>query len=442
MRGAGGLLIPPSPVGCKGKMRGDSVTWLGPTALLLALLLVGTSEIQSASSAIELGELEALPGEAPPFSFRLPILRQPPSPAALPSVVVRRPSDVLFFLKQGVLEIRLLELADVELEIGHAGQTLNRLLLKAELQAARARMQAAMGWDRYQTAKAKGIKDARLERFFDETYRAHQAWAEVDPAGARQQLQRVQQERLRLQEGRASRQEEGRGEALVPRRGTSESVLLETRMAALEQELRSARQEIQGVTGQVTARLERSPTPTAAGPCGEQTAASVLTVALGGLLVAGIASLLTGYSMQRRVVRYGQLQRRPPGSRLPPGADALSRGSPTTPAISPIGPRAIPSEVGSQSLPSVVRRVRISHRTSRRVRINSPHTRMGPADNRIQPPIPVSTPPQSPASDLAATLASLQQELLSLQGSSSAQPIPLEQLQALLRQLTEMAKRI
>ena len=58
-------------------------------------------------------------------------------------MTVRQPHDTLSFVKQHVVELRLRALADVELEVSYGGQTLNRLLPKSELQAARMRVEMA-----------------------------------------------------------------------------------------------------------------------------------------------------------------------------------------------------------------------------------------------------------------------------------------------------------
>lgn len=422
-------------------MRTTYGRWMWQTALV-AVLVVGMAEAQGAFTRIELGDLQALPGQVPPFGFQLPFVRQPHAPAAIPTVVVQRPNDVLFFMKNGTLELRLLELADVELEISYAGQTMNRLLLKTELQAARARLQAAMAWDRYQAAKVKGIKDAHLGRLLEETYRSHQTWAQMDPTGAQPQLARVLQERLRWQEERLGRQEIGRGEEPPQRSGTGQPAALESRMAALERELGSTREAIHGLAQQVTTRLDESLKP--AGECAsEQSAAtSVLTVALGGLLVAGVASLLTGYSMQRRVVHRGRLRRRMLPPTLQRAREALSADPSEVPAVQLLPSGAPVREAEPQPRRSVVRRVRVSHKTSRRVRISTEQSQAIQAYGQGQL-VPQDPQPegQNPP-DLTTTLAILQQELLTLQGSSDAQPTHREHIQALLARLAEMAQRM
>ena len=132
------------------------------TALAVALAAAigsGTGRAQSQAS-LELGDLRAVPSRGSTLVFQLPIVWYAHSPLGMPTVVVRRPSNVLFFVANNTLELRLLELADVELEVSHAGQTVNRLILKTELEAARARMLAAMRRHRVRAAKTKGVKAA------------------------------------------------------------------------------------------------------------------------------------------------------------------------------------------------------------------------------------------------------------------------------------------
>ncbi len=423
-------------------MRTTYGRWMWQTALIVAALVMGVSQAQGAFTRIELGELQALPGQVPPFGFQLPLVRQSHALTAIPAIVVQRPSDVLFFVKQGLLELRLLELADVELEISYAGQTMNRLLLKTELQAARARMHAAMAWDRYQAAKAKGIKDARLGRLLEEAYRTQQTWARLDPTAAQPQLPRVLQERLRVQEERPGRQEAARGEEPPPRSGTGQPPALESRMAALERELGSIREAIHGLAQQVRTHLDESLKPVGEHPREQPAANSVLTVALGGLLLAGVASLLTGYSMQRRVVRRGRPRRRLRPPTLQRARGALSAETAEVPAVQPLLSGAAVHEGEPHPRRAIVRRVRVSHRTSRRVRISREQSQAMQAygQGQLLPQAPAAARQKS--SDLTTALAILEQELRTLQGRSHAQPTHREHIQALLARLAELAQRM
>jgi hypothetical protein len=109
--------------------------------VLIVMALVGlmTSAIQSV--ALGLGELQAVPGNYPPYVFRLSILSASQDPFDIPTVTVRQPRDVLSLVTNHLLELHLPTLTDVELEMHQGGETLNRLLLKRELQAARARLE-------------------------------------------------------------------------------------------------------------------------------------------------------------------------------------------------------------------------------------------------------------------------------------------------------------
>jgi hypothetical protein len=105
----------------------------------IALVVVVVASIGGGAAqalAIELGELQAVPSNSPPYIFRLPLITPLHGPSASAAVTVRQPPDTLSFVKQHVVELRLRSLTDVELEVSYGGQTLNRLLPKSELQAA------------------------------------------------------------------------------------------------------------------------------------------------------------------------------------------------------------------------------------------------------------------------------------------------------------------
>jgi hypothetical protein len=105
--------------------------------------------------ALELGELQAVPGNYPPYVFHLTIIFSVYEPSDIPAVTVRQPRDVLSLVTNNLLELRLPSLTDVELEVHQGGQTLNRLLLKSELQRARARLETANRAARHQPVVAK-----------------------------------------------------------------------------------------------------------------------------------------------------------------------------------------------------------------------------------------------------------------------------------------------
>jgi hypothetical protein len=167
--------------------------------LALAILLsAGGVVVPAKAVALTLGELQASPRHPPPYVFRLPILVSSHGSLDAPAVTVRRPQDALSFVRNNTLELQLRALTDVELEVSHGGQTLNRLLMKHELQGARAPLEAAMTWERYQTAKAKGLPRFRLAALLDTAYQSHQAWSQLNPTAARDPLAQVAQERLRF----------------------------------------------------------------------------------------------------------------------------------------------------------------------------------------------------------------------------------------------------
>jgi hypothetical protein len=95
------------------------------------------------ANALELGELRAVSGRSPPYVFRLSIISSQYGLPEIPAVTVRQPPNVLSMVKHNFLELRLPALVDVELEITQGGQTLNRFLLKSEFQAARAGLETA-----------------------------------------------------------------------------------------------------------------------------------------------------------------------------------------------------------------------------------------------------------------------------------------------------------
>ena len=121
----------------------------------LWLVVAALASLATPAAAIDLGELQAVPGSSPPYVFRLPIIVSRHEPSDLPAVTVRQPRDVLSLVNHTRLELRLPALTDVELEINHGGQTVNRLLLTSELQAARARLETASAPMPHQPAPAK-----------------------------------------------------------------------------------------------------------------------------------------------------------------------------------------------------------------------------------------------------------------------------------------------
>lgn len=281
----------------------------------MAGVLAGTTQVL----ALEVGELQAVPSNSPPYIFRLPISTPPHGPSAIAAVTVRRPPDALSFVKRNVLELRLRALTDVELEVSQGGQTLNRLLLKSELQAARTRLEAAPTSHSPQPTRAKG-RDPAL--------------AEATPLAS------------------ASA-------------GTPEHTLR-------ERELDEIRREFQNLVGRVTPWQGLSPP---AGSTGESSASMVFTLMLGGLFGAGITSLAIGYVMQRHAVAWARQRRRVLALSVRRRRDRLAAGVPILPAVQPApwsrAPRAAlaPAAVMGGVRPSqqTPRRSRLLARTSQRV---------------------------------------------------------------------------
>jgi hypothetical protein len=224
------------------------VKHLGFVVMALASLALSATQV----IAIELGELQAVPGTYPPYVFRLSIIFSLHGPSDIPSVTVRQPRDVLSLVKNNLLELRLPSLTDVELEVNQGGQTLNRLLLKGELQAARARLEVATMAVRHQPAT---VKDRQ------------------GPAAEARPLTLA---------------------AAAP-----------PDQALLEHELQEIRQAIQTLMGRVTP-WEGLSTP--AWPDEEPAVAPVFTLTLWGGVTIGLASFCIGYLMRRQAIDHQQRQ--------------------------------------------------------------------------------------------------------------------------------------
>lgn len=315
------------------------------TVALVAAIVSGTGRAQSQPSP-ELGDLRAVPSSGSALVFQLPIVWQAHAPLGMPMVVVRRPSNVLFFVANNTLELRLLELADVELEVSHAGQTVNRLFVKTELEAARARMLSSIGRGRDQAAKTAGITSAGPPR---------------------------------------------------------------SSMAALQREMVGIRGEIQELVDHVATLANMSKRTGEERRRKQWTFSWVLAVMLGGLLVAGLASLLTGYAMRRRRLAAGLERVR----------DVLPTTRPGLPAAPLAQPGAIERGAPLESPTAVARHMRVSYKASRWVYLKGSHDKETSADL-----IPLQcasvVPPDSPTAvpettDLETTRANLWQELISAQ---------------------------
>jgi hypothetical protein len=378
-------------------------------ALTVILVILFGAGAGVAVPALELHELQAVSSNSPPYVFRLPLTLQHSSDQShLPVVMVRRPPDTLWLVKPGLLEFHLHSLTDLELEIRHGGQTLNRLFPATELQAARTRLQARLAWERYQAAQAKSQEPPRLARLLDEAQRAHQAWLPFEPLQARQMLSRIEQAQVDL-----------RASGATPAASAPPS--LPARVTPMERrppegEIRLLRQEMQRFVGQVR------PWPQASAPQsqGPTTRPPVIGLALGGLLVAAIASLFTGVLVQRRVVSCARQRWRLYAVTMARATGALAhwRGLPVLPAADPPLPARL--DAGLRKPAGVPpRRLRVLYKTSRRLRLRS----VPEMEAMRRQPDPGQSQPDGLGADsagessitLLATISSLRHEIANLQ---------------------------
>lgn len=312
--------------------------------------------------AIELGALQALPSRSPPYIFRLPVIAPPHGPAAIVAVTVRQPADALSFVQRNVVELRLRTLTDVELEVSQGGQSLNRLLLKSELQAARTRLDPMLASHAPQLTRAPD--------------RDH-PWAA----------------------------------ALPPLPAAPEA----SQRTLLERELAGVRQEIHNLVARVTPWEGLAPP---AGALGQRLRTVGLMLVLGGVCSAGIIALVRGYRMQRRARALTRSR--------PHLQDQRAGGPPTLPTVppalrSPAAPAARPPVTMRRRVrvsQKTRRRFRVPaasdlppavpERTAAPVRRVARTSQRGPS---------------APA-ELLAALTQLRQELMRLQGRSHILPTP------------------
>jgi hypothetical protein len=336
---------------------------LGRAHIALALVAAASLSVGAAPAlAIELGQLQAIPSNSPPYIFRLPIITPLHGPSAPAAVTVRQPPDVLSFVKQQVVELRLRSLTDIELEISLGGQTLNRLLLKSELQAARRRLDTMPAATPSQPASAKGWDRPLAEA--------------------------------------------------IPLKPAPEAAPNRT---LLERELAEIRQEIHSLVGRVTP-WEGPPSPIE--ESGEGTHPAVPTLMLGGLLIASVAALVIGYLLQRKALARERRWRRALTLSIQRMQDQLGAGSPILPAVLPDASSRARQEA-LQPI-TVLRRVHVSQQTRRRFRVRaSSDTPEAAQDHDAGPSgLPARTPQRMPAAptELLEALAQLRGELMRLQG--------------------------
>jgi hypothetical protein len=331
---------------------------LAPVLVVVASIFAGAAQ----GLAIELGELQAMPSNSPPYIFRLPLITPLPGPAASAAVTVRQPPDALAFVKQNVVELRLRSLTDIELEVSHGGQTLNRLLLKSELLVARTRLETVPASNPSQPARARG-RDRPLP--------------EASP----------------LAPGSMGADDRTR----------------------LEREIEGIRQEIHRLVGQV-APWEGPASPS--GAIGEGTVTPVMTLMLGGFFIAGITSLVTGYVLQRNVSNRQRRRRRALTLSIRRMQDQLAAGVPVLPAALP----PLLSRAAREALEpvAVMQRVHVSRKTRRRVRIQASRAANDAAQEHdlehIRRLARTSWRVPSAPADLLDALAQLRGDLMRLQG--------------------------
>jgi hypothetical protein len=389
------------------------------TRLALAILLgAGGVAVPAMAVALTLGELQASPRHPPPYVFRLPILAAPHGSLDTPAVTIRRPQDALSFVKGNTLELQLRALTDVELEVSHGGQTLNRLLTKHELQGARASLGAAMTWEHYQTAKAKGLPSSRLSALLDTAYQSHQAWNRVDPAAARDPLAQVAQERLRLLAAspglsdpisqKASLQGDQSPAEQAPDTGPDDAI----QRTLLEREMALLRGEIHRLMTQVTPWPATDVSPW---PLHGDKATALVPLLLGGMLIAGLISFFTGYMMQRWVADYARRRR------LFAAAVGLERVAPAS-GTTRLGTGQVASLLAQRPVPqqraAVVKRLHVSHKIKRRVHFHPGHAPQGSPPPQAAGPAaaaaPLALPGASAPAELNEALGNLRQALLRL----------------------------
>ncbi len=392
---------------------------MGVRHVAVAVLLIASVVMASGRAvAVTLGELQAVPSTPPLYVFRLAILAAPDGSIDTPAVTVRQPRDALSLVKNHTLELRLRSLTDVELEVSYGGQTLNRLLMKSELLGARARLDAATSWSRYQAAKAADAPRLQLRVLLDTAYQTHRAWGQFDPVAARQPLAQLTQERLLFlaadvrqavpvsQEG--SPRDGGLPEGQLPSPRTDGTA----ERAMLEREVSVVREEMRDLMARVTPWAE---VETSARPLHGHEATPLVALVLGGVCIAGLTSLFTGYLIQRRLSAQAQRRRRTFAAIRRATAE-LTAGT----GLLPTGRNPLAAGRPAPSPPAaVVRHLRVSHKTRRRVRIHASPDNRDATPPRLAEPIRavarLSHPRASTPAELIEALGNLRQDMLNLQ---------------------------
>jgi hypothetical protein len=391
--------------------------------LLAAVTLAGAG---SASAAISLGEPQAMSSSASLYIFRLPLAFQPPDHGDTAAITVHSPADARLFVKPKMLELHLPRLTDVEIEVTQAGQTLNRLVLKTELQRLHARLEASTAWKRYQAAKARNHPQTRLAALLETALTAHHAWARFDPLAASQPLALVDQERATLlpADGHqaATALVEDSTIPAEPPPATSAPAVVDT--AGLEAEMELIRAQMQSLVRDVLPWEPEAPNVHVPGPLAISTAMALI---LGGLLWTGMASLVTGYCVHRRALDRERQRRRLFAAAIQRARQALPSSSL---ALAHVASPPLPG-IPRTGLPSmaVVGHLSVRRRTRRRLHIRRHGDWRGQQDDLSAEELAQLMPQMMQAmgmapSELLATVASLRHELSNLRLTLAATTNP------------------
>jgi hypothetical protein len=344
------------------KLRRAVAMALPPITLLLITGFMGGA---APALALELGALRAVPGHAPPYIFRIPLVAPPLAPPIPATVTVRQPPDARASVKQHLIELYLRTLTDVELEVGSGGQTLNRLVLKHELQAARLQVESAPI-----VTLAPAVKLKSRERPSSEA-------SPPPPAPA-----------------------------------------LATDRSLTERELESIRQEIHSLVAAV--RLWEEEAPRHELPAGD-VISTAGAGALGGFSLVAVTALGFGYLRQRRAIARQRRRQAALLAMLRRRQARLAAAPPLLPAPQSTSRLSTPAEA---MLPVAVRRrVQVAQKTRQRVRMvpHSPTPGLTQAATgeaiRLQTPTIRRLP--SAAAELLDALAQLRGELMRLQGRAT-----------------------
>jgi hypothetical protein len=334
-----------------------------PIALVVVASIMGRA---AHGPAIELGELHAVPSHSPPHLFRLPLLAPPHAASVRAEVTVRHPADTLAFVKHRMVELRLRTLADVELEVSFAGQTLNRLILRSELQAAQMRAEWVSASNLFLPAKAKG-RDRQ--------------WSEAMPS--------VQQAA-----------------------GASDHSLIEREMEGIRQEIHTLVARVAPWQGATPLEEPRVGVPVAA----------VLMLVLGGCFIVAVASLTLGSMLQGRAIARQQRRREALTVAIRQMRDQQAVEASILPALPPVPQSQAPNEA---LVPvAMMHRVRVVQKTRRRLRLWAPGNRRSLAPQQdvkpLRPQARTCRPGSSTPAELLHALAQLRGELMRLQGEPSA----------------------